>query len=550
MTKSLRLRRVFASISLVSSLAIKQLPILFLISLLAFAAGCGKGGSKSGGAAADGPTFVMGRGGDSPGLDPAHETDGESHKVCDNIYDNLVQYTDSTTEIEPGLASRWEHTPDNLSWTFHLRQGVKFHDGTPFNADAVVFSMARQDSMFHNPFNNVGGPYTYWQSMSMGSIIRDVKAVDDSTVVFTLRHPNAPFLANLAMNFTSIVSPTGVKKWGPEFFKHPVGTGPFKFEEWVKDDHITLARNEGYWNGTPAIARLVFRSIPDNTVRYLELKKGNLQGMDGIAPDQVQPIRDNKDLVLLTQAGMNICYLAMHNDKKPFGDPRVRQAVNLAIDKKAIVETLYRNLAVAAVNPMPPVVWGYNKSITPYPFDPARARELLKQAGFPNGFKTKLWAMSVPRPYVPEPQKVAEAIQANLKSVGIDAEIVSTEWKTYLDKTQAGEHDMCIMGWTGDNGDPDNFLFTLLDKTATRLPAQNLAFYRSEKYHQIVVEAQNESDQAKRTALYEQAQQVAHDDAPWVPLVHTSALFAQPRNISGFHLHPTGKERFYRVRFE
>jgi peptide/nickel transport system substrate-binding protein len=519
---------------------------LLLLVLLFPLCGCGKGGAKA--PAADGGTFVMGRGGDSPGLDPAHETDGESHKVCDNIFDTLVQYTDSTTEIMPDLAYRWEHSADALTWTFHLRPGVKFHDGTPCDAAAVVFSLAREDSAFGNPFNKVGGPYTYWQSMGMGSIIKGLKAADDSTVVITLYHQNAPFLANLAMNFCSIVSPTALKKWGPDFFKHPVGTGPFKFVEWVKDDHITLARNDDYFGGKPYLATLIFRSIPDNTVRFLELQKGNLQGMDGIAPDQVDPIQKNASLTLLTQPGMNVCYIALNETVKPFDNPKVRQALNLAVNKKAIVETLYRNLAMAAVNPMPPVVWGYDKNVQPYPYDPAKARELLKEAGFPNGFKTQLWAMSVPRPYVPEPQKVAEAIQADFKAIGVEAEIVSSEWKTYLDKTQNGEHTMCIMGWTGDNGDPDNFLYTLMDKTAARKPSQNLAFYMSEKFHRLVSDAQNEPEQGKRTALYEQAQQLVHDDAVWVPLVHTSALFAQQKNVSGYRLHPTGKERFYRTR--
>ena len=220
------------------------------VALLLVNAGCGGGGGKRG--AAGGPggaTFVMGRGSDSVRLDPAHETDGESFKVCDNLFDTLVQYKDSTTEIEPGLATRWEHTPDGLTWTFHLRGGVRFHDGTPCNAEACVFSLSRQDSAFGNPNFKVGGPYTYWQSMAMGDIVREIRAADDSTLVIVLKQRNAPFLANLAMDFCSIVSPTAARKWGEDFFKHPVGTGPFAFVEWVKDDHITLQRNASYWGG-------------------------------------------------------------------------------------------------------------------------------------------------------------------------------------------------------------------------------------------------------------------------------------------------------------
>ncbi len=520
-------------------------------------AGCAKRDSaapsagNAQGAPVDGGTLVYARGHDSVRLDPGHETDGESFKVMDNIYENLVSFADTTTEIVPELASRWEISEDGLTYTFHLRPGVKFHDGSPFDAAAVVFSLDRQrDKKPSHPFHSVGGPYPYWQAMSMDDIVKDLVATDDSTVVITLKRRNAPFLANLAMGFSSIVSPTAAKQHGEDFFKHPSGTGPFRFVEWVKDDHITLERNPEYWGGKAHLDRVVFRTIPENTVRFLALEEGSIQGLDGLNTDLAKRVAVEKKQELLMQPGMNVGYLAMNMDKPPFDNKDVRLAINHAINRDGIVQGLYGGFGTPAINPMPPTLWGFNRNIKPYAYDPAKARQLLAQAGFPNGFKTVLWAMNGPRPYMPDPLKIAEAIQSDLKAVGITAELHTVEWGTYLDQTQHGKHEMCLMGWTGDNGDPDNFLYVLLDKEATRLPAQNVAFYRSDPLHELLVKAQEESNVATRTALYEQAQQIVHEDAPWVPLAHMTQLVAFDRRVHGYLLNPTGKVRFRKVWIE
>ena len=207
----------------------------FLFALSLIAAGCG--GNRS-------STLVFGRGGDSVGLDPALETDGESFKVCDNIYDTLVRFRKESTDIEPGLAVSWTVSDDRLTWTFVLRPGVQFHDGSPLNADAVVFSLGRQ-FMPNHPHHKVEGAYQYWNSMSMSDIVNDIRSIDDLTVEVELHRPTAPFLSNLAMGFCSIVSPTAVNKWGEDYPRHPVGTGPFKFAQWIKDDRIVLERKHG-----------------------------------------------------------------------------------------------------------------------------------------------------------------------------------------------------------------------------------------------------------------------------------------------------------------
>ena len=383
----------------------------------------------------------------------------------------------------------------------------------------------------------------------MDAIVEQIAALDDSTLVISLNQPNAPFLSNLAMNFTAAVSPAAVRRHGDDFFKNPVGTGPFRFVEWRKDERIVLQRNENYWGRVPELQRLIFKPIQDASVRYLELKTGAIHGLDNLSPEFIQEIRQNPELQLLEQAGMNTGYLAMNMERPPFDNRLVRLAVNHAIDKNSLVTNFYQGLATAAKNPIPPTMWGYNDAIEAYPHDPARARELLAEAGYPNGFDTELWAMPVPRPYMPQPDKIAQALQSDLSEVGIRSKIVQWEWGTYLDKVFAGEHSMALLGWTGDNGDPDNFLFVLLDKTAAEKPAQNIAFYRSDELHELLVRARQLPSQAEREVLYLRAQELVHHDVPWVPLVHATQTAAFQKTVRGFALHPTGSKWFQDVHF-
>jgi peptide/nickel transport system substrate-binding protein len=295
---------------------------------------------------------------------------------------------------------------------------------------------------------------------------------------------------------------------------------------------------------------VVFKPVPENTVRYLALEEGSVQGVDGLNTELAKRIAAAGRFQLLSQPGMNVGYLAMNEDKPPFDRKEVRIAINHAIHREAIVEGFYGGFGAPAVNPIPPTLWGFNRSVQPWAYDPALARQHLAQAGFPNGFKTELYAMSGPRPYMPDPLKIAEAIQSDLKAVGIDASIKTLEWGTYLDEVQHGRHQMCLMGWTGDNGDPDNFFYPLLDKESTRIPSQNVAFYRGDALHALLIRAQVETDPAARAALYEQAQVIVHEDAPWVPIAHMTQLAAFDRRVHGYLLNPTGKVRFRKTWIE
>lgn len=493
----------------------------------------------------NGGVLVFARGGDSVGLDPARETDGESYYGCTQVFDNLVEFKEGTTEVQPALAESWTVSDDGLEIVFKLRSGVKFHDGTDFNADAVVFSLGRQLYEDH-PYHEYG-PWKYWGYMDMSNIVQDIIAVDNLTVKFILQKTEAPIIANLAMDFAGIVSPAAVEKYGEDFPNNPVGTGPFKFVSWKKEDSMVFEKNADYWRRPAYLDRLIIRVIPDATARYLALQKGEVDIIDFPSPEDLEDMKANPDIKVIQQEGLNVGYLAFNCDKEPYTDKRVRQAMNYAVNKDEIIAGVYGTAGAPAKNPIPPGMWSYNDSIEPYEYNPEKAKALLAEAGYADGFSTTLWAMPVARPYNPNGRKVAEIMQAHLADVGVTAEIVSYDWGTYLEKTDHGEHDAALLGWTGDNGDPDNFLFVLLSIAAAEVPAGNIAFWKNEEFNSLVEEAKVTMDVAKRTALYEEAQVVFHEEAPWLPIAHSVVSEPMQNYVMDFQLSPVGKRQFYNV---
>lgn len=504
--------------------------------------------------------LVFGRGGDSVTLDPAHATDGETFYATAQIYDTLIDFKYGTTEIEPGLAERWEISLDGMEYTFYLRKNVSFHQ-TPYfqekvflTADDVIFSLKRQLDEAH-PYHKVGGAFEYWLSMEMSKIVKDFVKVDDHTIQILLHRPEAPFLANLAMDFASILSKRYadhlLQKGHPENIGiEPIGTGAFIFSKWIKDDRIIFERNSKYWDTPPLIDKLILKVIPNNATRAAELKTGQIHIMDFPNPEEVADLEKHPEIKIVKQEGMNVGYLAMNMEKPPFDNVLVRKAINLAINKKAIIDAIYAGFGTTAKNPIPPTVWGYHHEIEDYPYQPDEAKRLLAEAGYSQGFKTDLWAMPVARPYNPNGKKVAEAIQADLAKVGITAEIVTYEWGTYLEKTNQGEHSMALLGWTGDNGDPDNFLYVLLSSGAAQKPAQNIAFFQNPEFDEFLTKAKISTDILERTQLYKKAQEIFHEQVPWVPLAHSVVVAPIRKNVEGFKLDPTGKRRFHQVYFK
>lgn len=492
--------------------------------------------------------LVFGRGGDSTSLDPITVTEGESFKVTKNIYETLLEFGEQDTTVQEGLATKWEPSEDGLTYTFTLREGVKFHDGTDFNAEAVVKNFERWA-------NGSEDKFPYYKSMfggfkgEEGHVIESVTAEGDYTVVFKLTRAQAPFLKNLAMSPFGIASPTAFEKDGDKFGDNPVGTGPFKFVEWKRNDSITIEKFEDYWDESlPKLDKVIFRSIPDNSARLNDLLTGAIDLADGINPADGATVEGDPALQLFERPSMNVGYLGLTTTRPPFDNPKVRQAMNYAVDKEAIVEAFFEGRAEVAKNPLPSTIPGFNDDIAGYEYNPEKAKELLAEAGLADGFEMELWAMPVPRPYMPDGKKVAEAIQKNLEDVGIKAKIVSYEWATYLEKASKGEADAFLLGWTGDNGDADNFIYVLLD--GDNIGSNNYTYYDNQDLHKILIEAQTEVDENKRNELYKQAQEIIHEDAPWVPLAHSTPLLAGKADIVDFLPHPTGSDLLSHVDFK
>ena len=487
-------------------------------------------------------TLIVAKPDDASGLDPALISDGESSQVCRNIYDTLVRHAVDSMKLEPALALSWEHSPDGKSWTFHLRRGVRFHDGTPFNAQAVVDNYSRQFQPEH-PLRFPGNRFPYWGDIwgTKPCVITKIEALDEFTVRFQLREVVAPFVENLAMPFFAIASPKALKQYGSDSFKHPVGTGAFRFVEWITRERIVLEANPDYWDGAPAMKRVVFVPIKDPTSRQLQLEAGKVHLITGLMLENVERLKLNRAVQVVTQPGMNVGYLAMNNQDEHFKQPLVRQAICHAIERHEIAKALYRGLAEVAESHLPPMIWG-QAQLTPYAYDPAQSRQLLAEAGYPDGFKTELWYMSASRPYFPEPKVIAEALQAMLADIGIEVDLKAVDWGSYLEKVGKGEHKMALGGWIGDTGDPDNYLYVMLDdnNVDTQRGGSNLCLFKNAEVHQRLVRARQIVDQAERAKLYEEAQQVLHEQAPSLPLVHAHQVGAHHPKLEGFHLHPTG----------
>jgi peptide/nickel transport system substrate-binding protein len=496
----------------------------------------------------DPDTLVVARPSDAHELDPALPFDNESIEVLDQMYERLVHSKPGTTELEPGLATSWDVADGGRTWTFHLRRGVRFHDGTPMNADAVVFSLERQRDPRH-PFHR--DRFQYWGSQFRN--ITRVEKVDDLTVRISIEASYAPFEANMAMFPVSIVSPTAVAKYGDDFTNHPCGTGPFVFERWDKGHRIVLARNDDYWGDKAAMARLVFEVIEDPRQRLVALESGAVDMANAILPEELQFVELHPGLTLHETPSNSVTYLAMNNDHPPFDDVRVRRAANLAINKEPIVKLAYQGLAIAANGPLPPTQWGYHKVRSAYAYDPGAARVLLAQAAAEGRFDPartyKLYVPSTPRPYLFDPERVARVLQANLAVVGIKTELVLQPYAAHQRSLSRGEHDLCLFGWVGDNGDPDNFLYLLFDRdNATVGTAQNAAFYRDPEVHGLLVLAQMSEDKDDRERLYARVQEKLAADAPWVPLAHSQVAIAARTDIASVVINPTGHVVYARAR--
>jgi dipeptide transport system substrate-binding protein len=385
--------------------------------------------------------------------------------------------------------------------------------------------------------------------MSMPKLLKSIEKVDDYTIKMTLNIPNAPFLSDMAMDFSSIMSKeyadTLMKMGKPELLdQDPIGTGAFELQQYQKDATIRYRAFAGYWGPKPKIDVLVFAITKDPAVRLAKLRANECQMAPFPAPADLPSIKADTSLKVMSQPGLNIGYLGLNVEHKPFDNRDVRVAVNMAIDKKAILDAVYQGSGIPAKNLIPPTMWSYNNSVEDYKYDPDAAKKLLAQAGYPNGFETTLWAMPVQRPYNPDARRIGEMMQSDLAKVGIKAKIVSYEWGEYLKRTRSGEHDMAEIGWTGDNGDPDNFFDTLASCAAAKSSATR---WCNREYDDVVTKAATLSSQAERTKLYEQAQVTMHREAPYYLIAHSVVYLPMRANVTGYTMSPLGAHDFRTV---
>jgi len=495
------------------------------------------------------------------GFDAAlYTTNSTWDASAETIYDRLTEFESGTTDVVPGLAESWTISDDNLEYTLKLRQGVKFHSTdnfTPtreFNADDVLFTYNRQLDKQH-PWNNyfVGAGWEMFNAMDMPVIIKEVVKVDDHTVKFVLNQPDASLLAKLALNFGSIMSAEYAEQLAKagqreDLDRKPVGTGPFRFVDYQTNAAIRFTANADYWGGTPKIDNLIFVITTDPATRMQKLQAGECHIAAYPAPADVARLKADPNLTVMEQPGLNVAYLAMNTLAAPFDKVEVRRALNMAIDRKAIVEAVYQGMGQVAQSVLPPSMWGYNGDVKGYSYDPDGAKKLLDDAGVKD-LKMKIWAMPVSRPYMPNARRAAELMQADLAKIGVGVEIVSYEWGEYLKKARDKDRDgAVVLGGTSDNGDPDNLLSYFF--SCSGVGGSNNANWCYKPLEDILQKARVSSNKDERTKLYQEAQAIVIDQAPWVPLAHSTVVLPMSKNVKNYVMEPLGSHRFEKVDIE
>jgi len=511
------------------------------------------------GAAFAAKTLVYCSEGSPEGFNPQFFTTGTTADASSvPLYNRLVEFETGTTTLIPGLAESWTAAPDGLSYTFKLRKGVKFHSSakfTPtrdFNADDVLFSYNRMADPAH-PFAKVtpGQTYAYYEDMDLKNIVEKVEKVDAMTVRFVLKKPEAPFMADMAMDFASILSAEYADKMmaakTPDVIdKEPIGTGPFSFVSYQKDAVIRYKAFDAYWGGRPKIDNLVYAITTDASVRYAKLKTGECHVMAFPKPADVALMKADPNINLLSQQGLNVGYVAFNIEKKPFDNKLVRQALNMAVNKKAILDNVFQGAGQPAKNPIPPTLWSYNDKIVDYAYDPVKAKALLAQAGYPNGTEVDLWYLPVTRPYNPDGKRMAELIQADWEKIGVKTKLLTFEWGEYRKRSKVGEQHSIMFGWSGDNGDPDNFFLPLLGCSAVK-GGGNVSRWCDKNFESLIEKAKLATRQADRAGFYMKAQEIFHEEAPWIPIAHSVRFDPIRKEVTGYKMDATAHHYFSKV---
>ncbi len=482
--------------------------------------------------------FIFARGSDAQKLDPADIDDGESVNTLAQICEGLVRFKSGTLEIQPWLAQSYTISNDGLTYTFKLREGVKFHDGSSLDATAALFTFKRQIDPAH-PAHFPTASFQYWENLFRE--IREIHAPEPMTLQFELNEPNASILYSLATFPAWLISPRAFEKYDRAMIRHPVGTGPYRFVDWIPNQAIILEKNPDYWGKPALFERLVMRSIPDNTVRLLELKSDKIHALDGLQPAELKVITDDPKFTIHSQPGMNVGYLAISHFSERLRNSEIRHAIAMAIDRQAIVDLALDGYAVVAEYPIPPGFLGEPENgKPPMRFDPETARAIINKYPELHTRPVELHTFTAPRPYFPDPLKIASLIRSDLEKVGLKVEIITRDFKSHLVVARRGQFELGLLGWSGDNGDTDNFLATFFASwAAVEDSATNISFYKNKAMDNLLVAGRQKTDLRQRQKIYEEALTLWARDLPLIPLLHSEQIVVTRSEVTGFQLQKT-----------
>jgi len=480
--------------------------------------------------------LVVGISAEPRALDPHVATSLDDFRVLANVCEGLVRFADGSLELEPALAESWSVSEDGLRVRFVLREGVRFHDGTSFDAEAVRWNLERMLRPEHPEHDTGPFPLAF-----LLESVEEVRTPDARTVELRLREPFAPLLANLAYGIGFMVSPEAVRRLGREFRRAPVCTGPFRFVDWEGGRRIRLARNAEYWDGAPPLRQVVFRPLADPQTRVTELVAGDVELLAEVTPEALVRLGESPGFEIHRAEGPHLWFLILNNRHGPFADPRLREAANLAVDRQALVEHVLAGTAEPAVGPVPAAFsWAHDPALPPWPHDPERAAALVRQAGHPDGVDV---TFLVPQggPGMLDPLLMATAMQASLEAVGIRASIRTLEWNAYLARVNAGlgeDADMAAMAWM--TNDPDTLPYLALRRDAW--PEEggfNSGYYASPEVDRWVEAARRTPSRPERAALYRRLQEQVRRDAPWVVVASWNQSIVTRDEVEGFHAEPS-----------
>lgn len=499
-----------------------------VVASAAFAAGAGEQEEGR-------ETLVVGQIAEPNALDPHTVTAVNDFRILVNIYDGLVRFQDGSLAVEPALATDWEISEDGTVYTFELREGVTFHDGTPFNAEAVKFNFDRMLDESHPYYDTGPFPLSFYFSA-----IQETRVIDEYTVQLVLAEPFAPLMSNLAYPTGLLVSPTAVETHGEAFGRNPVGTGAFQFVEWQSNTSVTVEANEDYWDGPVGVQQVVFRPITDSNTRVTEMLSGGLDLMVEVPPDSVQVFEQRDEFSMYEQAGPHLWFLILNLREGPFTNKAMRQAVNYAIDKEGLVDNVLQGTATVADSPIPPAFdWAYNEDLDPYPYDPERAQELIQEAGYAG--EELVFYVTEGGSGMLDPVPMGTAIQADMEAVGLNVSIETYEWNTFLGRVNPGlegKADMAQMAWM--TNDPDTLPFLALRTEAW--PEEggfNSGYYSNPEVDELLAQARRSTDQAERARLYREVQAIVYDDAPWVFVANWQQNAVAVSDLQNFSLQPS-----------